>query len=321
VCRTCGPVTLDPGFASPPSLRPPPPALALAPPPVAPAAPTAPTTLAVTPAFSAPPWSTVPVEVPPPLKPLATAVAALGATAVAAVSAKAATAAAAGLARIEGPPPRPRPRPQGEAKPDRQSKAQRRRAAMAGRTASAPTPTIAGLSAEPVLGLDTDEPPLTELVAPRPITLIGRLNLFVGASDLLTGWAITTGRLPMEGTGALGFDHGVLFFAWGALTLAAAFGLFLLKPFGWNAELGLLGARVLWGSWSNLVGIPIAIYLLRPGVRLVLSGRDPRTFSPGEHTRVRSDTKSPALVPITVAVLGLMAAIRLLVLLFTARWS
>ena len=54
------------------------------------------------------------------------------------------------------------------------------------------------------------------------------------------------------------------------------------------------------------------MYLLRPGVKLLLSGQDRASFQPAQRARVRKEPPSPLLVPFAVAFLGLVAALRLL---------
>ena len=251
VCRVCGPVTLDPGFAPPPPLPP----ISFAP-------------ASVTPL--APPVSGAPVSHR--VEPLATT--------------------------VVPPPPRP----------ERQSKAQRRRAALASRAASVP-------DTEP-LAADTFDTPMAELARPRPVTLIARLDLAVGAAHLLVGWGMQAGRVPAQGVSVLGLNPGAAFFVSGLAMLIAATGLFQRKPFGRYAQLAIVGAGLMWGSWANVIGIPIAVYLMRPGVQLLFSGRDASSLEPQECRRIRKDTPSPILVPIAVTLEGLVAAVRLLPLIF-----
>jgi hypothetical protein len=71
----------------------------------------------------------------------------------------------------------------------------------------------------------------------------------------------------------------------------------------------------MWGSWTNVVGIAIVVYLFRPGVKLLFSGREAMSLRLEESTRARKDTPSPLLVPVAIALLGLMAAFKLLPIL------
>lgn len=97
--------------------------------------------------------------------------------------------------------------------------------------------------------------------------------------------------------------------------MIAALGLFLLRPLGWYAQIAILAGGLIWGSWSNIVGIAVAVYLLRPGVKLLLSGREATSLQPRECALVRKDAPSPVLVPVAVALQGLIAAVKLLPIL------
>jgi hypothetical protein len=192
------------------------------------------------------------------------------------------------------------PRAASAPKPERQSKAQRRRAALAGRAGEAPTART-----------DLSEPSLVGFPRPRPITMLARLDLFVGAVEAIAAVVVLSGRVALENaaTGPIGL--GTFLAADGALSLVAATGLFLVSPMGWYSHLALVATRLLWGSWANVLAVPAAAYLLRPGVKLLLSGRDLASLEPPERARIRKDVESPALVPVTVAVLYIVAALRL----------
>ena len=222
------------------------------------------------------------------------------------------------------PPPLPAPSVAASPmpRPQRQSKAQRRRAALAARG-----PGDAPLSARSDEGMATGashEPSLEGLPRPRPLTLIARLDVFVGASELLLAWAFLMGRVAHESTRSGPFGDGVFFAATGFLSLVAGAGLFLVSPVGWYAHLALVAVGLFWGSWSDVVGLATAVYLLRPGVKLLLSGRDRASLEAPERARIRKDMESRVLVPVTVAFLGLIAALRLLPTLwvpFSSLWS
>jgi hypothetical protein len=256
VCRACGPVTLDPGFASPPPLPP------------------------------------IPLAAPLLSSPV------VGSAAAPAVTGRE-------KPKLALPPPLP----------DRQSKAQRRRDAISRRTGVVTAPVRGQGATAAAMPTEEGGAALSGFARPRPITLLARLNLAVGAAEMIVGWAMLTGSVPSDGAGGWGMDRGALFAGFGLLMMIAAFGLFLLKSVGWYAQLAIVGAGLIWGSWSNLVGIALAVYVLRPGVRLLLSDREATSLSPQEATQVRKDTPSPILVPLAVAVQALIAAVTLLPIL------
>jgi hypothetical protein len=226
-----------------------------------------------------------------------------------------APAAPASLARpLPAPAVTPSPTPPAPPRPERQSKAQRRRAALAKRAPDGESSSTNEDSAtgDRAVTADGDEPSLVGLPPPRPITTIARLDVFVGVTELLVAWAFIGGRVAHESTRSGPIGDGVFFAATGFLSLVAGAGLVLVTPVGWYAHLALVAVGLLWGSWSDVVGAATAVYLLRPGVKLLLSGRDPASLEEPERARIRKDVESPLLVPVAVLFLGLVAALRLL---------
>jgi hypothetical protein len=219
-------------------------------------------------------------------------------------------------APLATPPPIPTAPPASRpaSTPARQSKAQRRRAALAARARGEPDGTDG--AAEAVSPVADDEPSVASLPRPRPVTLVARLDLFVGAAELVLAWAILAGRLAYDTADSGLPGHGVTFAASAVLRLAAAGGLLLVSPLGWYAHLGVVASGILWGSWSDVAAIATAVYLLRPGVKLLLSGRDRATLEAQDCGRIREDVASPVLVPVTVVFLGLVATLRYVPLLW-----
>jgi hypothetical protein len=268
VCRSCGPVTLNPGSGALPPL-----------PPVS---------------YVVPALTVIGEPTPSPLRAAASELAPSPV-----------------VARTPGPPTPSSP------KPPRQSKAQRRRAALAGRTDTADAaPSVFARPANATATGDLDEPSLEGFSRPRPVTLLAKLDLAVGAAGLVAAAAILTGRVATESAASGPVGHGVFLAATSALSLVAAAGLFLAGPVGWYAHLALVASGVLWGSWADVAGVATAVYLLRPGVKLLLSGQDRSSFPPAQRARVRKDAPSPLLVPLAVAFLGIVAALRLLPVLW-----
>lgn len=165
-----------------------------------------------------------------------------------------------------------------------------------------------------------DEMPLAAFSRPRPVTLIAGMDLLIGAARLVLAWAAFTGRGGLaSGSGSIEFDGARVAIS-GLLLLVAAAGMWSLKPFGWYAQAANAALGFLSGFGSIVTAAMIFTYLVRPGVKVLFSGRDPATLSAQERARIRVHTPSPLLVPCAVALQGLLA-LGLLPALLAIRFS
>src|SRR5262249_48869728 len=150
-----------------------------------------------------------------------------------------------------------------------------------------------------------DEVPPAAFERPTPISQMAAIDLAVGGAKLLVASSVLSGHIAVPVDAAVRQGLG------GTLLPAAALGLWTLRPFGRYAQFAMAALTLYSGILAFAVAIPIVIYLARPGVALLLSGRDPATLSPAQRRRVREDTASPRMIPVAVGLYALLATISL----------
>jgi hypothetical protein len=210
-------------------------------------------------------------------------------------------------------PPAPRAAATREAQEDkaaaRRARKKKAREAMAARAHDTTEPGF----------VPEDAAPMTAFWRPRPVILLAVMDAGIGVASLVVAWASLTGRLATS-IGPSSEMDAVLLGAHGLLLSAAALWLFSLHPMGRYAQAATAGLGVFSGFVAAAASIPVIIYVLRPGVKLLFSGRDPVHLSAAERKRVREDTASPLLVPAAVALQALLSAAALLPVLGAIRF-
>ena len=132
-----------------------------------------------------------------------------------------------------------------------------------------------------------DEPHSPSITRPRPVTLLARLASSSARPRPSSGGRSSTYRVAPQGEWPWGVNPGAVFVASGLLEDdRRRWACSSLSPSGWYAQLAIVAAGVAWGSWANVVGIAIVVYLLRPGVKLLLSGRE--AMQPARRRRARA---------------------------------
>jgi type IV pilus assembly protein PilA len=155
---------------------------------------------------------------------------------------------------------------------------------------------------------------------PGLITLLAVLQ-FIGAAITLVAGVVTliaaagADRASSEPLAAI---VGIVLAGVGALQLTCGIGLWKLKNYGRTLQLVF--------AWIGLIGIPIGtvisililVYMLKPGVKLLFSGRPASEMSGGELTQIAAVTEgSGAMVVlvvilvavVSIAMVGIIAAI------------
>ncbi len=112
---------------------------------------------------------------------------------------------------------------------------------------------------------------------------------------------------------------GVVYIFLALLKFAAGFGLFGLHSWGRVLEIGLCVIGLLGIPCGTILSVVVLLYLFKPGIKLLFSGREVEALSPAEQGEVAAALQSNALVyvliglvvaiPIVVAVIGIFAAI------------
>jgi type II secretory pathway pseudopilin PulG len=146
------------------------------------------------------------------------------------------------------------------------------------------------------------------LKRPGLVTLLAVMYGLTAVFNLsIASWgasALSKGRGP--DTGAILFVT-LLFGVGGALQAACAIGLWRLKPYGRRIALvfsyiGLIGIPI-----GTLISVFVLLYLRKPGLRLLFSGRD---LTPAElETAAAASTSSAAVVALAVVLVGLVGVV------------
>jgi type II secretory pathway pseudopilin PulG len=162
------------------------------------------------------------------------------------------------------------------------------------------------------------EPPQT-LKRPGIITLLAVLQLIGAAVWLVVGvGCIVAVAVSPAGDRITGVLIAVLFGGLGLLQLACGIGLWELKGYGRALQLGFAAVGLLGIPFGTIISICILIYLCKPGVRALFSGRHVQDFTPAELVEIASVTKGSqvtivllvALIALgSIAVIGIIAAI------------
>lgn len=177
------------------------------------------------------------------------------------------------------------------------------------------SPLDANASLCGVCGTPTGSIPM---VRPPVVTVLAILQVIGGALVLLFG-LLSIGAGTLSGpVPALGAVVAAMFVALGALQLACGIGLWTLKPWGYTlqillAVIGLIGFPI-----GTILSVCILVLFLRPGAKVLFSGRPATQLTPQEATDVATFGRSGlakaivVLVVLMVLVLplvGILAAI------------
>lgn len=177
------------------------------------------------------------------------------------------------------------------------------------------SPLDANASLCGVCGTPTGSIPMSR---PTVVTVLAILQFVGGTLALLMGLAgIATGAL--SGTiPALGAGVAALFVGFGVLQLACGIGLWTVKPWGYTlqillAVIGLIGFPI-----GTILSVCILWLFLRPGAKVLFSGRPANQLSAQEAAEVAAFGSSPlaraivvlvVLIATVVPLVGILAAI------------
>lgn len=172
------------------------------------------------------------------------------------------------------------------------------------------TPVAAGLSVCGACGGPAGAIPGAGASVTRPV-LISVLAIlqFTGAAVALTV-ALLCLAVVAAGDGAREATAGaVIFGALGGLELACGIGLWRLRPWG--------RALLLVFSWLGLLEIPIGtvisvlvlVYLFKPGVKVLFSGRRAEELTPDERAQIAAVAHGSHIVAIVIVLLVALAII------------
>lgn len=132
------------------------------------------------------------------------------------------------------------------------------------------------------------------------VDLLGAVALFVVVATLSAGRQATESRLVDIGRAAAGTG--------GVLLLLTTAGIWRLRPFGIWLQRLIAWTGLLAVPFGTLFSLVVLAYLARPGVRLLYSGRSPRSLSTAERAQVGGSAKLSGLMAVVLFVLAALAA-------------
>ena len=146
--------------------------------------------------------------------------------------------------------------------------------------------------------------PLTAIARPGVVTFLAVLQFLGGAVNALGGvllvalaaWA--DDRSMQSVLGLVG--AGVLAIA--AVQFVCGAGLWKLKPYGRTIQIVLASIGLIGFPIGTVIGVLMLVYLMKPGVKLLFSGRPPAGFSADEQRQIGELYGSRGLVIVAVAV-------------------
>jgi hypothetical protein len=156
-----------------------------------------------------------------------------------------------------------------------------------------------------------EPPPPAAFSRPIGVILLGILNALGALFFLGIGFLFVVGAAAAEGEGeeaaAVAVVVGAIMAAFGAVHVATAIGLFLLKGFGRilqiiQSAIGLLAFPI-----GTIVSAFVLYYMTRPGVALLFSGRSPASMTLDERQTVERDAKKGGMIVVIVVVIALLA--------------
>jgi general secretion pathway protein G len=167
-------------------------------------------------------------------------------------------------------------------------------------------------------GASADQSMAAVDLAKRPpvVTLLAVLNGLAAALALLVGVVTLFLAIGAESDQAMAWGFAVAYLLIGSLHTACAVGLWKLAPWGRSLQIGLAVIGLLGIPIGTVIAILILVYLFRPEIKLLFSGRPLESMTAQERVVLAKAKGSSAMVVAIVAVLvlavpmcGIIAAI------------
>jgi type IV pilus assembly protein PilA len=169
-------------------------------------------------------------------------------------------------------------------------------------------PTMLGSIGAPVASTITNN---ASLERPTLITVLAVLQFIGGALTLMIG---LTGMIASLAGGAAQPAQTVMgwaFIALGVLQIVCGAGLWKLKPYGRSLQLAFAWVGLLAIPFGTVIAILILVYLFKPGIKVLFSGRPAADLTETEWAEVAavSHSSTAVVVVVLVVVVGSIAAI------------
>ena len=140
---------------------------------------------------------------------------------------------------------------------------------------------------------------------PGVITVLAVLQ-FIAAAVFLPAGAIAAIALIVEPPrDPVAIAGCLILLAGGVFVLLCGIGLWRLKSYGRILQMIGAGIGLLAIPLGTIISIAILVYLSKPGVKLLFSGRAPETLTPEERAQVAAAQSAPGAV-IIVVIIGLL---------------
>ena len=148
-------------------------------------------------------------------------------------------------------------------------------------------------------------PDLQPLTRPSGITVLAVLNALGAALMIPIALLVLATARGEEAAVMIGV--GILYLVAGALSLAAAVGLWKLRPWGRSLQIGLSVFGLLGFPIGTVISALILYYLTRPVIKILFSGRQPSELSNEERVVLAASSGSAlSATVVVVAILGVV---------------
>lgn len=157
-------------------------------------------------------------------------------------------------------------------------------------------------------GLGVD--PVKALRRPGLVTLLAVLQ-FIAAALWLVGGALLIIAVTVDDDSerALMVVVGAIALLVGTLNLVCGIGLWKLKPYGRILQIGFAGLGLLGIPIGTIISILILVYMFKPGVRVLFSGRPTSTLTPAELAELATLSQGSAIATILIVVLVVLGGV------------
>jgi hypothetical protein len=152
--------------------------------------------------------------------------------------------------------------------------------------------------------------PTTSTNRPGVVTALAVFQFLGAGFWLLAAVAIGLGAALSEGTDrTLLLPVGLVLAGLGALQAACGVGLWTLRPYGRILQIVFACIGVLAVPFGTVVAILVLVYLTRPGMKVVFSGKPAEALTADERARIVAVTQPSAIVVAIVAVVAVFGTV------------
>jgi type IV pilus assembly protein PilA len=154
--------------------------------------------------------------------------------------------------------------------------------------------------------------PPVDLRRPGGITVIAVLDIIGGSFLLLGGMGSFLVGLSGDREAAVGIIAGLVYLVLGGGLLAAAIGLLRLKEWARMTRVVLSCIGLIGFPCGTVISVVILIYLLKPGIKVLFSGRSAAQLTPQEARDVVAATQGSAVLVVAVAAVAVLFGVAMI---------